>query len=180
MAPRHGDIERSLLLALGFVLTLVLLDRCEYVHASPMSARDALARVCAVEETLDASPGCAAIGHVLARRSVTGEVTASIACAYSAHFRDDCSPRHERRPWAHAFDAKCEEPPGWPQNARWRPERCERLYAQVDRIMAGRERDTCHGVPNHFGSVADAHRAVARGWGTVWCPGTRSIFMVER
>lgn len=174
------------LLLFALALALVAFDCGNVAEASPMSQRDALARVCAVEEGLGdyfeapyRSNGCAAIAGALARRSRTGEFSASIACAYSAHFHDDCSPRGLGRAWTHELDGDCARPPSFPARLRWRPEVCRRLYVDVDAILAGERRADCTGEPNHFGSARDAARLLSRpGYTSVWCPGARSIFAV--
>lgn len=169
MAPRHGDLERSLLLALGIVLSLALLDRCEYVHAEDDTART-LAAMCVGEAGWHLDE-CTAIAEVVRARG-GGVIRGEVMRAYSAALK-----RPEGRPWLLGLDGGA-EPPGWPGRlrwARWEPH-WKRMLGHARRLVAGEVPSVCAETPLHWGGPMDSWRAHRAGWTEVDCGATRNRF----
>lgn len=151
------------------------------------SVNRALLRVVVAEEGLRPTRGHEAILEVLARRSPGRELTASIACRYSAAFDRDCEAEDrllERDPWIAHLEPTCDEPERWHPHLSWpayRP-RCLVVVAKVERFLAGELAVPLDRRVVHFGAPhgPDLARAIRAGWRLVRVPGARTFFWAIR
>lgn len=137
----------------------------------------ALARVCVSEAGWQSvqSGDCAAIAHVLRRRSSVGRVTRGIVCQYSPR---SCNKRRRVRRWIAHLRPDMRRPDYWPRGSSWarrRPAWRETL-AHAARLVRGERLDRCRRPPDHWGARWFTVNARRYGWERVQCGPTLNAY----